>query len=85
MGHQPDNLGKLVARVVNFSGSRYVNIPRPILHHLAWNDGDVVKVEIQGERLVMTRVPLEKLGKDSISNLEQRPPAATLHNVPDTE
>ena len=85
MGHQPGDLGKMVSRVVNFSGSRYVNIPRPILHRLVWNDGDVIKVEIQGERVVLTRVPLEKLGKDSISNVEAAPAGRTTSHVLDTE
>ena len=81
MGHQPDDLSKLIARVVNLSGSRYVNIPRPIIHRMCWNDGDVVKVEIQGESLVLTRVPLEQLGKARIARDGATVAAPTPNNV----
>ena len=85
VGHHPDDLGKLVARVVNLSGSRYVNIPRPLLHRLCWNDGDLVKVAIEGERLVLTRVPLEEIGKRKIHDTAGEPAADTLANVTDTQ
>ncbi len=84
MGHHPDDLSKLVARICAFSGSIYVNLPRPLVHRLCWNAGDLVKVEIQGDCVVLSRVPLEELGKARISRDTAAVAAATAANVTDT-
>lgn len=70
MGHHPDDLTKLVVRVIRISGSRYVNLPRPIMHHLAWNDADLLRVQCVNGSLILTRIPLEEIGKQRIAEHE---------------
>lgn len=62
-----------VSRVYKQGGSLGVLITKRILQHFHLNRGDVVGVRIAGEKLIIERIPLEKVAVLRTGEPEVRP------------
>lgn len=50
-----------LAKLLKNGNSEAVTIPKQILAALQWRRGDVIALRLAGEKLILERVPLEKL------------------------
>ncbi len=65
--HMPD-----VSRIRKNGAASYAVIPKHIMRRLDWANGDFVVIREAGDKLILERVPLEKLARIRTGEQEVR-------------